>query len=170
MSSRPPFSPAAQTIFRETLRAPPGCAAIADISPSGSGSVTPSVVSSSASPQRRSAEITSGSTGPDLFPRWFHSAWRQRLHGPGYARRSEAAWALARLGQPGTAVLDEAAGSADAEIRRLAFLELVDERLTSHEAEGLLRASGARGARLKAGLDPVAAQRILESFFASANL
>jgi antitoxin component YwqK of YwqJK toxin-antitoxin module len=54
-------------------------------------------------------------------------AWRQRLHGPGYAGRSEAAWALARLGQPGMAVLDEAAGSADAEIRRLAFLELVDE-------------------------------------------
>lgn len=43
--------------------------------------------------------------------------------------------------------------------------ELVDERLTSHEAEGLLRAAGARGARLKAGLDPVAAQRILEAFF-----
>lgn len=43
--------------------------------------------------------------------------------------------------------------------------ELVDERLTSSEAEGLLRASGARGARLKAGLDAVAAQRILESYF-----
>jgi len=42
---------------------------------------------------------------------------------------------------------------------------LVDERLTSHEAEGMLRASGARGARLKAGLDAVAAQRILETFF-----
>ena len=47
--------------------------------------------------------------------------------------------------------------------------ELVDERLTSHEAEGLLRAAGARGARLKAGLDSVAAQRILESYFASAK-
>jgi putative Holliday junction resolvase len=47
--------------------------------------------------------------------------------------------------------------------------ELVDERLTSHEAEGLLRASGARGARLKAGLDSVAAQRILETYFASAK-
>ena len=47
--------------------------------------------------------------------------------------------------------------------------ELVDERLTSHEAEGMLRASGARGARLKAGLDAVAAQRILESFFAAAK-
>ncbi|MBI3041285.1 MAG: Holliday junction resolvase RuvX [Betaproteobacteria bacterium] len=45
--------------------------------------------------------------------------------------------------------------------------ELVDERLTSHEAEGLLRASGARGARLKAGLDPVAAQRILNAYFES---
>jgi len=45
--------------------------------------------------------------------------------------------------------------------------ELVDERLTSREAEGLLRAAGARGARLKAGLDSVAAQRILETYFAS---
>jgi putative holliday junction resolvase len=44
-------------------------------------------------------------------------------------------------------------------------VELVDERLTSHEAEGLLRAAGARGARLKAGLDAVAAQRILQTFF-----
>jgi putative Holliday junction resolvase len=43
--------------------------------------------------------------------------------------------------------------------------ELVDERLTSHEAEGMLRASGARGARLKAGLDAVAAQRILQTYF-----
>lgn len=47
--------------------------------------------------------------------------------------------------------------------------ELVDERLTSHEAERLLRGAGARGARLKAGLDPVAAQRILESYFALAK-
>ena len=47
--------------------------------------------------------------------------------------------------------------------------ELVDERLTSHEAEGLLRAAGARGARVKAGLDSVAAQRILETYFASAK-
>jgi len=45
--------------------------------------------------------------------------------------------------------------------------ELVDERLTSSEAEGLLRASGARGTRLKAGLDAVAAQRILEAYFVS---
>lgn len=43
--------------------------------------------------------------------------------------------------------------------------ELVDERLTSSEADRLLRASGARGARLKAGLDAVAAQRILENYF-----
>ena len=43
--------------------------------------------------------------------------------------------------------------------------ELVDERLTSYEAEGMLRASGARGARLKAGLDAVAAQRILDAYF-----
>lgn len=43
--------------------------------------------------------------------------------------------------------------------------ELVDERLTSHEAEQALREIGARGARLKAGLDAVAAQRILETFF-----
>jgi putative Holliday junction resolvase len=47
--------------------------------------------------------------------------------------------------------------------------EFVDERLTSREAEGLLRAAGARGARLKAGLDSVAAQRILESYFAGAQ-
>ncbi len=48
-------------------------------------------------------------------------------------------------------------------------VELVDERLTSHEAGEMLRASGARGRRLKAGLDAVAAQRILESYFASAK-
>jgi hypothetical protein len=29
----------------------------------------------------------------------------------------------------------------------------------------LLRAAGARGARLKAGLDPLAAQRILQAYF-----
>jgi len=45
--------------------------------------------------------------------------------------------------------------------------ELVDERLTSHDAERALRAAGARGARFKAGLDPVAAQRILEAYFDS---
>jgi putative Holliday junction resolvase len=44
-------------------------------------------------------------------------------------------------------------------------VELVDERLTSHEAEGALRSAGARGERLKARLDAVAAQRILETFF-----
>ena len=47
--------------------------------------------------------------------------------------------------------------------------ELVDERLTSHEAAGMLRDSGARGARLQAGLDAVAVQRILESYFADAK-
>jgi len=47
--------------------------------------------------------------------------------------------------------------------------EVVDEHLTSHDAEQSLRAAGARGARLKAGLDAVAAQRILESYFASAK-
>lgn len=47
--------------------------------------------------------------------------------------------------------------------------DTVDEHLTSFEAEHDLRAAGARGARLKSGLDPVAAQRILESYFASAN-
>ncbi len=48
-------------------------------------------------------------------------------------------------------------------------IELVDEHLTSHDAEYLLRASGARGARLKAGVDAVAAQRILETFFESVS-
>lgn len=42
---------------------------------------------------------------------------------------------------------------------------LVDEHLTSHDAEQSLRNAGARGARLKAGLDAVAAQRILEAYF-----
>ena len=46
-------------------------------------------------------------------------------------------------------------------------VELVDERLTSYDAEQSLRSAGARGARLRAGLDPVAAQRILEGYFAS---
>jgi len=45
--------------------------------------------------------------------------------------------------------------------------DVVDEHLTSFEAEHDLRAAGARGARLRAGLDPVAAQRILESYFAA---
>lgn len=47
--------------------------------------------------------------------------------------------------------------------------ELVDEHLTSHDAEQSLRSAGARGARLKAGLDAVAAQRILEAFFETAS-
>lgn len=46
---------------------------------------------------------------------------------------------------------------------------LVDEHLTSDDAERALRAAGARGARLKSGLDAVAAQRILETFFESVN-
>ena len=48
-------------------------------------------------------------------------------------------------------------------------VDLMDEHLTSHDAGQALRAAGARGSRLKAGLDPVAAQRILESYFASAK-
>ena len=47
--------------------------------------------------------------------------------------------------------------------------DVIDEHLTSFEAEHDLRAAGARGARLKAQLDPVAAQRILESYFAVAK-
>jgi putative Holliday junction resolvase len=43
----------------------------------------------------------------------------------------------------------------------------VDERLTSHDAEQALRHAGARGRRLKAATDAVAAQRILETFFES---
>ena len=43
--------------------------------------------------------------------------------------------------------------------------EFVDEHLTSHDAEQSLRSAGARGARLKAGIDAVAAQRILEAYF-----
>ena len=42
----------------------------------------------------------------------------------------------------------------------------VDERLTSRDAEQSLRHAGTRGSRLKAALDAVAAQRILEAFFA----
>lgn len=41
----------------------------------------------------------------------------------------------------------------------------VDERLTSRDAEQALRQAGARGPRLKAAVDAVAAQRILEAFF-----
>jgi len=47
--------------------------------------------------------------------------------------------------------------------------DIVDEHLTSFEAEHDLRAAGARGARLRARLDTVAAQRILESYFALAE-
>ena len=45
----------------------------------------------------------------------------------------------------------------------------VDERLTSVDAERALREAGTRGARMKAAIDAMAAQRILESFFASAK-
>ena len=45
----------------------------------------------------------------------------------------------------------------------------VDERLTSRDAEQALRHAGARGDRLKAALDSVAAQRILETYFADAK-
>lgn len=47
--------------------------------------------------------------------------------------------------------------------------DTVDEHLTSFEAEHALRTAGTRGARLKSALDSVAAQRILESYFASAK-
>ena len=44
---------------------------------------------------------------------------------------------------------------------------LVDERLTSHAASMALAEAGVRGRRQKAMLDQVAAQQILETFFAS---
>ncbi|MFN7085174.1 MAG: Holliday junction resolvase RuvX [Burkholderiales bacterium] len=44
---------------------------------------------------------------------------------------------------------------------------LVDERLTSRAAEAALREAGARGKKLKAALDQVAAQEILETHLAS---
>jgi putative holliday junction resolvase len=44
---------------------------------------------------------------------------------------------------------------------------LVDEHLTSDDAERALRVAGARGARLASRVDAVAAQRILEAFFES---
>ncbi len=47
--------------------------------------------------------------------------------------------------------------------------EFVDEHLTSDDAERALRAAGVHGTRLKSALDPVAAQRILESYFADAK-
>ena len=43
--------------------------------------------------------------------------------------------------------------------------ELVNEELTSYEAQNLLRASGARRNRIKAAVDAVAAQRILQIYF-----
>ena len=42
----------------------------------------------------------------------------------------------------------------------------VNERLTSRDAEDSLRRAGARGARFKGAVDAVAAQRILEAYFA----
>jgi putative Holliday junction resolvase len=47
--------------------------------------------------------------------------------------------------------------------------DTVDEHLTSFEAERDLRDAGVRGARLKSRLDTVAAQRILETYFAAAK-
>lgn len=44
---------------------------------------------------------------------------------------------------------------------------IMDETLSSHEAETLLRESGKNGKRLRAVLDSAAAVRILESFLAS---
>jgi putative holliday junction resolvase len=46
---------------------------------------------------------------------------------------------------------------------------LVDEHLTSRAAETALREAGVHGGKLKRALDPVAAQRILDTFFASAK-
>jgi putative Holliday junction resolvase len=46
---------------------------------------------------------------------------------------------------------------------------LIDEHLTSHAAEAALRETGVRGQRLRRALDPVAAQCILESYFAAAK-
>jgi putative Holliday junction resolvase len=43
-------------------------------------------------------------------------------------------------------------------------VETWDERLTTQEAEGALRAAGLRGARKKAKIDVVAAQIILRSY------
>ncbi|NIO38834.1 MAG: Holliday junction resolvase RuvX [Burkholderiales bacterium] len=48
-------------------------------------------------------------------------------------------------------------------------VHLVDERYTSAEASGMLSAAGIRGRRQKAFLDQVAAQTILEDFFAYGN-
>lgn len=44
-------------------------------------------------------------------------------------------------------------------------VRLVDERLTSAEAESRLGEAGVRGARRKQALDSVAAQRILQDYF-----
>ena len=44
---------------------------------------------------------------------------------------------------------------------------LIDERLTSHVAEGRLRAAGVSRRKLKQSLDAAAAQEILQSYFAT---
>jgi putative Holliday junction resolvase len=44
-------------------------------------------------------------------------------------------------------------------------VHLVDERLTSAEAESRLRDAGVHGARRRQALDSVAAQRILDDYF-----
>ena len=44
-----------------------------------------------------------------------------------------------------------------------------DERLTSRDAEDALHKAGVRGTRAKAAIDAVAAQRILEAFFADSK-
>jgi putative Holliday junction resolvase len=46
---------------------------------------------------------------------------------------------------------------------------LIDERLTSRAAETKLREQGVRGKKLKAALDSVAAQEILQSYFSIAR-
>jgi putative Holliday junction resolvase len=46
---------------------------------------------------------------------------------------------------------------------------LIDERLTSRAAETKLREQGVRGKKLKAALDSVAAQEILQTYFATAR-
>ena len=46
---------------------------------------------------------------------------------------------------------------------------LIDERLTSRAAESKLREQGLRGKKLKAALDAVAAQEILQTYFETAH-
>jgi antitoxin component YwqK of YwqJK toxin-antitoxin module len=51
-------------------------------------------------------------------------AWCQRLHSGQFAKQAEAAWALARLGEPGLVVLDKAAAAGDDKLRSLALIQL----------------------------------------------